>query len=84
MPKKADDSLKTEAGLYKSKIKASTVYDKENVDNIRVRVPKGWKEQMQSYIKTSKKYDSVNGMICDLIKQEIPNIKSFKEIDNNE
>ena len=84
MPKKADDSLKTEAGLYKSKIVASKVYDKENVDNIRVRVPKGWKEQMQSYIKTSKKYDSVNGMICDLIKQEIPNIKSFKEIENNE
>jgi hypothetical protein len=84
MPKKPDDSLKTEAGLYKSKIEASKSYDKENVDNIRVRVPKGWKEQMQSYIKTSKKYDSVNGMICDLIKQEIPNIKSFKEIDNNE
>lgn len=84
MLKKADDSLKTEAGLYKSKIKASKVYDKENVDNIRVRVPKGWKEQMQSYVKTSKKYDSVNGMICDLIKQEIPNIKSSKEIENNE
>lgn len=90
MPKKADDSLKIssktgkELSTYDSKIRASEKYDKNNVDNIRVRVPKGWKEQMQSYVKTSKKYDSVNGMICDLIKQEIPNIKSSKEIENNE
>ena len=71
MPKKADDSLKTEAGLYKSKIEASKVYDKENVDNIRVRVPKGWKEQMQSYVAGNDKYSSVNGMICDLIQKEV-------------
>lgn len=68
------ENLKTKNGLYKSKIKASEKYDKENVDNIRVRVPKGWKKEMQSYVKTSKKYSSVNGMICDLIKQEIPSI----------
>ena len=79
MPKKADDSLKTEAGLYKSKIEASKVYDKENVDNIRVRVPKGWKEQMQSYVASSDKYSSVNGMICDLIQKEVG-----IEVDNNE
>ena len=90
MPKEKDESLKIssktgkELSTYDSKIRASEKYDKENVDNIRVRVPKGWKEQMQSYVKTSKKYDSINGMICDLIKQEIPNIKSSKEIENNE
>ena len=84
MPKKADDSLKTDSGLYKSKIEASKQYDQNNVDNIRVRVPKGWKEQMQEYVKTTKKYDSVNGMISALIKQEIPDIKSEKEIEDNE
>lgn len=71
MSKKADDSLKTENGLYKSKIKASENYDKNNVDNIRLRVPKGWKEQMQSYVESSDKYNSVNSMLCELIKNEV-------------
>ena len=84
MPKKSDDSLKTDSGLYKSKIEASKQYDKNNVDNIRVRVPKGWKEQMQEYVKSSNKYDSVNNMISELIKKEIPYIKSEKEIEDNE
>lgn len=85
MPKKADESKKQnpdtgkQYSTYYSKIEASKVYDKENVDNIRVRVPKGWKEQMQSYVKTSKKYSSVNGMICDLIQKEVG-----IEVDNNE
>lgn len=84
MPKKSDDSLKTDSGLYKSKIEASKQYDQNNVDNIRVRVPKGWKEQMQDYVKSSNKYDSVNNMISELIKKEIPYIKSKKEIEDNE
>lgn len=71
MPKKVDDSLKTDAGLYKSKIEASKRYDENNVDNIRVRVPKGWKEHMQSYVKESGKYNSVNAMICELIRREV-------------
>lgn len=71
MPKKEDLSLRTENGLYKSKIKASENYDKNNVDNIRLRVPKGWKEQMQNYVKSSVKYNSVNSMICELIKIEV-------------
>lgn len=71
MPKKADDSLKTDSGIYKSKMKASQIYDQNAVDNIRLRVPKGWKEQMQDYVKNSHKYNSVNGMICDLIRNEI-------------
>lgn len=90
MPKKADDSLKIssktgkELRTYDSKIRASEKYDKNNVDNIRVRVPKGWKEQMQEYVSNSDKYGSVNGMICALIKQEIPYIKSEKEVEDNE
>ena len=90
MPKKADDSLKIssktgkELSTYDSKIRASEKYDQNNVDNIRVRVPKGWKEQMQDYVKSSNKYDSVNNMISELIKKEIPYIKSKKEIEDNE
>ncbi len=70
MPKKADINLKNNSGIYKSKIKASQVYDKNNVDNIRLRVPKGWKEQMQKYVQDSGKYNSVNDMICRLIQKE--------------
>ena len=90
MPKKADDSLKIssntgkELRTYDSKIRASEKYDQNNVDNIRVRVPKGWKEQMQDYVKSSNKYSSVNNMISELIKKEIPYIKSEKEIEDNE
>lgn len=55
----------------RSQLKASENYDKNNVDNVRLRVPKGWKEQMQTYVESSDKYNSVNAMLCDLIKKEI-------------
>ena len=55
----------------RSQLKASENYDRNNVDNVRVRVPKGWKEQMQEYVKATDKYSSVNDMICQLIKKEI-------------
>lgn len=72
MPKKSDDTLKTAGGLYKSRIDASKKYDTEKVDNIRLRVPKGWKELMQEHVKDkANSYTSVNGMICDLIKKEL-------------
>lgn len=77
MPKKSDDSFKISSktgkvlSTYDSIIRASEKYDKEKVDNIRVRVPKGWKEQMQEYVSSTDKYSSVNGMICDLIKKEV-------------
>ena len=71
MPKKADTSLKNDSGIYKSKIKANLAYDRNSVDNIRLRVPKGWKEQMQKYFKNNNNYNSVNDMICKLIRKEI-------------
>ena len=55
----------------RSQLKASENYDRNNVDNVRVRVPKGWKEQMQEYVKATDKYSSVNDMICKLIKKEV-------------
>ena len=71
MPKKADTSLKNDSGIYKSKIKANLAYDRNSVDNIRLRVPKGWKEQMQKYVQNNNNYNSVNDMICKLIRKEI-------------
>lgn len=71
MPKKADDSLKNDSGIYKSKLKANLAYDRNSVDNIRLRVPKGWKEQMQKYVQYNENYNSVNDMICKLIRKEI-------------
>ena len=71
MPKKADVSLKNDSGIYKSKIKANLAYDRNSVDNIRLRVPKGWKEQMQKYVQNNNNYNSVNDMICKLIRKEI-------------
>lgn len=80
MPKRQDLSFKTKedgtvVDTYISQLKASKKYDKENVDNIRVRVPKGWGQKMKDYVESSNKYNSVNSMICDLIKKEIPNIE---------
>lgn len=63
--------LKTEKGLYRSRIEASKRYDEKNVDNIRLRVPKGWNDLMKEYVSTSDNYSSVNGMLCDLIRKEL-------------
>lgn len=71
MPKKADVSLKNDSGIYKSKLKANLAYDRNSVDNIRLRVPKGWKEQLQKYVQNNNNYNSVNDMICKLIRKEI-------------
>ena len=77
MPRREDPSKKIDPitgkqySTYVTRVEASKKYDKDNVDNIRVRVPKGWKEQMQDYVAGSDKYNSVNGMICDLIRKEV-------------
>ena len=41
------------------------------IESVRLRVPKGWKKQMQQYVAQSDKYSSVNGMLCDLIRKEL-------------
>lgn len=76
MPKKEDSSYKTKNDgtvlkTYISQRKASTKYDNENVDSIRLRVPKGWRDIIKDYVERSEKYNSVNNMICTLIKNEI-------------
>jgi hypothetical protein len=70
MPKKADPNKKTESGNYKSQYAQSAKYDSNNVDNIRLRVPKGWGQLMKDYVASNDKYSSVNAMIVELIKKE--------------
>ena len=55
----------------RSRLRASEKYDRENVDSIRLRVPKGWKEQIKAYIDSSEEDTSINGMICDLIRNKV-------------
>ena len=71
MSRQANKDLKTSSGNYKSQYKQSAKYDSDKVDNIRLRVPKGWRDLMQSYVAANSKYKSVNHMICELIRQEI-------------
>jgi hypothetical protein len=68
--KKANDVVGTNKTV-RSQLNASKKYDKENVDNIRLRVPKGWNEVLKGYVKTSGKYSSVNAMLNELIKKKM-------------
>ena len=72
MPKKKDPNItyETKNGktLYTSTKLASEQYDKNVVDNIRLRLPKGYNDKMKAYVKSSDKYSSVNDMIRKLIE----------------
>lgn len=59
-----------ENGVLKSIKRAKKKYDTETVWNVRVRVPLEWKEQIEAYVEQSQ-YDSINKMICDLIRKEV-------------
>ncbi len=75
MPRKIDESItyETKNGriLYKSSKEISKTYDKEKVDNIRLRLPKGYNDKMKEYVKSSDKYSSVNDMIRKLVEAEL-------------
>lgn len=47
---------------------------KELVDNIRVRVPHGWKDLLVQYVKEHPEYNSVNALLTDMIREKL-NIK---------
>jgi hypothetical protein len=51
--------------------RANRKYEVEKTDNIRVRVPKGSANIIKDYVADSSKYNSVNGMIIELIEKEI-------------
>lgn len=78
MPKIADPSKKTASGVYKSQLEANLRYEKNNTDNIRVRVPKGANDNIKEYQKKmhelhpeSAKYKSVNSMVITLLEEEM-------------
>ena len=56
---------------YKSQRVASANYEKNKVEQITVRLPKGSRQILQNYVNKSNKYDSVNNMIKSLIENEI-------------
>lgn len=51
---------------------------KDKIDNIRVRVPKGWKNMLTDYVKQHPEYNSVNALLCDLIRKKL-NIENSSE-----
>lgn len=78
MPKKADESLKTEGGTYLKQLEASGRYDKNKVDQVKLRVPAGKREKIQKHVDTlpqyaiqGKQHHSVNAYIVDLIKKDM-------------
>ena len=53
----------------RSRLNASKKYDK-SVDIIKLRVPKGYKEKIQTYVK-SHNYNSINAFLVDLIEKKL-------------
>lgn len=85
MPRKSDASKMTEDGkYYKSRLETSKTFNKDNYDQIIVRVPKGAKELITNYVEQmSEKYPedpkyqdiarhkpSVNALILALLETE--------------
>jgi len=82
-----DPTLKSASGVYKSTQEAIKRNDeklKEKVDNIRIRVPKGWGDKMKEYVQNHPNYSSVNALVCDLIRKELniddDNVENSSEI----
>ena len=77
MPKKADASLKNEAGYYQSVYDTSKEFNKNNYDVLTVRIPKGTKDALKQYQEQmneadpeNTKYSSVNALVKALLESE--------------
>lgn len=77
MPKKADASLKNEAGYYQSVYNTSKEFNKSNYDVLTIRIPKGCKEALKDYQERmseadpeNPKYSSVNTFVKFLLESE--------------
>lgn len=57
--------------VFISQDTASANYEKNKVEQITVRLPKGSRQILQDYIDNSGKYKSVNAMIKSLLEAEI-------------
>ena len=78
MPKRADPELKSDKGIYHSKLKANDKYISEKTEQVLFRVPTGMKKQIQDYVDTLPEYEvkgkphhSVNAWLLDLVKNEM-------------
>lgn len=68
------DEVKKQTKTSEAQLRAIKKYEdsqKEKIDNIRVRVPRGWKDLLQEYVKEHPDYNSVNALLCDLIAKEL-------------
>ena len=77
MPRQKDDSKE-----LTPRKKASIKYD-ENVDHIRLRVPKGWKEIIQKHVDEclyfaikGKEHNSIQAYLQDLIRRDIEELRN--------
>lgn len=79
MPRTTNESLyqqeepveRTKAHRLKSVIKAEQKRE-ESVDSIRLRVPKGMREQIKNHVASLPEYDTVNAWLVDLIRSQLP------------
>lgn len=62
---------------YQSQYDLSKDYDRENIDQVKLRVVKGGKSRLQEYVKTmhsaepdNPKYRSLNSFIVSVLKEE--------------
>ena len=44
---------------------------KDSIDNIRIRVPHGWKDLLVQYVKQHPEYNSVNSLLTDMIREKL-------------
>lgn len=77
MPKTPDESLKNEAGYYKSIYETSKEFNKNNYDVLTIRIPKGTKDALREYQERmhqaepeNPQYCSVNALVKALIEKE--------------
>lgn len=78
MSRPSNQSLKNESGLYYSKKQADARYEKNTIEQLTVRVPKGTRDLIKEHQERmlrehpdAEKYQSVNKMLNALIEEEI-------------
>ncbi len=67
----AREEMIKDTDTYISQRLASANYEKNKVEQITVRLPKGSRKILQDYVTKSGKYESVNAMIKALLESEI-------------
>ncbi len=67
----ATEGFTKDTKTYKSQRVASANYEKNKIEQITVRLPKGSRQVLQDYVDNSDKFKSVNAMIKALLEAEI-------------